>query len=112
MAKAASNNDLNQDSNLGNEGQNDPSKNANDSEGPTLGTDEKAPQQQSTDTGELEAYKEPKIVGVKVVKPFRDRDNFAKEYKEGDDVSHLDEERLTHLARIGHIEPIYEEEGE
>jgi hypothetical protein len=39
-----------------------------------------------------------------VTKPFRDKDDFSKEYAEGDDVSHFDANRLEHLKSIGHVE--------
>lgn len=36
-----------------------------------------------------------------VLKPFRDINNFSKEYKEGDDVSTLEPSRLDNLVTLG-----------
>lgn len=44
--------------------------------------------------------KESKFV---VIKPFRDINDFKKEYKEGHDVSHFDSDRLNKLIRNGHV---------
>ena len=38
-----------------------------------------------------------------VATPFRDKDNFKKEWKEGQDVSHFDSERLKKLIQNGHV---------
>lgn len=38
-----------------------------------------------------------------VVKPFRDINDFKKEYKEGHDVSHFDSDRLNKLVENGHV---------
>jgi hypothetical protein len=37
-------------------------------------------------------------------KSFRDSKDFTKEYKAGDDVTGLGEERLAHLVKLGHVE--------
>ncbi|MCL7987734.1 hypothetical protein M8998_07270 [Sphingobacterium sp. lm-10] len=36
-----------------------------------------------------------------VLTPFADKDNFGKMYKEGDDVSHFDEDRLASCVKRG-----------
>ena len=38
-----------------------------------------------------------------VIKPFRDINDFKKEYKEGHDVSHFNSGRLSKLIEIGHV---------
>lgn len=38
-----------------------------------------------------------------VLKPFADKDNFSKMWKEGDDVSHFDEDRLASCVKRGLI---------
>lgn len=43
-------------------------------------------------------------VGHFVAAPFRDRDDFTKEYNIGDDVSHLGEGRLEDLISKGLVE--------
>jgi hypothetical protein len=37
---------------------------------------------------------------------FRDKDNFAKEYKKGEDVSHFDSARLEHLVKTGVVKKV------
>ena len=38
-----------------------------------------------------------------VIKPFRDINDFKKEYKEGHDVSHFNSGRLSKLVENGHV---------
>ncbi len=62
---------------------------------------QKGPSKESIDKSKDETQKEPsKYV---VVKSFRDKDDFTKEYKEGQNVSSLDKERLEHLVGIGYV---------
>jgi hypothetical protein len=52
------------------------------------------------------ASKAKKPKGYVALIQFRDKDNFAKEYKIGDDVSHFDEARKADLVERGIIEAI------
>lgn len=48
-----------------------------------------------------EAAQEPQYKVV-ALKEFRDKDNWAKVYRVGADISHLSEERIKHLIKIGY----------
>lgn len=39
---------------------------------------------------------------VIVLKAFHDKDNWAKVYRPGDDILHLDKKRIEHLIKIGY----------
>lgn len=41
-----------------------------------------------------------------VIVPFRDSKNFSKMHQEGDDVTHLGEERIKHLLTTGNVEEV------
>ena len=66
--------------------------------------DEKAAQA-AAPAPESEPVQAPIAPSRYIVKtPFRDRNNWAKEYRAGTDVSHFDKDRLEHLVNTGIVE--------
>lgn len=54
---------------------------------------------------------EKPIGGYVVVSPFRDINDFSKAYEEGEDVSHLSDDRLLDLLEKGLIEEVVDEKA-
>lgn len=59
--------------------------------------------QEATPNEESKPAMKAKAQVYTVVKSFRDKNDFDTVYKEGDDVSHLESDRLEHLLNIGYV---------